>query len=133
MKKYQNCVAVMLVKNGKACLSKRLKVTTYTGKYQFPGGQVEPGEDILLAAQRELREETGLDISLDRFIEGGEDADEFTEKLIYYIVKLEDNEEPRQTEPDKSGPWQWYTPEEALKLPLVPSRENFLSNFFYPK
>ncbi|MTH51816.1 NUDIX domain-containing protein [Bacillus mangrovi] len=33
-------------------------------KWTFPGGHIEYGEDILYAAQREVKEETGYDINL---------------------------------------------------------------------
>lgn len=35
---------------------------TQIGKYQIPGGQVEPGEEYMHALTREVKEETGLDI-----------------------------------------------------------------------
>jgi ADP-ribose pyrophosphatase YjhB (NUDIX family) len=38
------------------------------GKWVFPGGYVDRGEEITLAAIREAREEAGLDIRLDRLI-----------------------------------------------------------------
>ncbi len=37
------------------------------GKYIFPGGKCEPGEDELSAIQREIREELGMLLSLEDF------------------------------------------------------------------
>jgi 8-oxo-dGTP diphosphatase len=38
------------------------------GKWVFPGGYVDRGEEITMAAIREAREESGLDVRLDRLI-----------------------------------------------------------------
>jgi len=35
------------------------------GDWDFPGGNVEPGESYAVAAQREIFEETGIEVSLD--------------------------------------------------------------------
>jgi ADP-ribose pyrophosphatase YjhB (NUDIX family) len=38
------------------------------GKWVFPGGYVDRGEEVTLAAVREAREEAGLEVQLDRLV-----------------------------------------------------------------
>ncbi len=55
-----NMVMVEDKKSGKVLVQERLK--SWTG-LSFPGGHVEPGESFVDSAIREIKEETGLDIS----------------------------------------------------------------------
>src|SRR4029079_10473577 len=58
---------VIRMPDGKIVLVKRAIEPGY-GKWVFPGGYVDRGEEITLAAIREAKEESGLDIRLDRLI-----------------------------------------------------------------
>ncbi|URM34663.1 NUDIX domain-containing protein [Cytobacillus firmus] len=52
-----------IIQEGKVLMIKENKATV-KNKWNFPSGHVEKGEDILEAACREVKEETGLDVLL---------------------------------------------------------------------
>lgn len=54
-----NCIMVYHRDQEQLLFCKRLK-DPYKGKYNFVGGKLEPGEDGLAAAYRELQEETSI-------------------------------------------------------------------------
>ena len=58
---------IRIAASGRIVLVKRAIEPGY-GKWVFPGGYVDRGEEITLAALREAREEAGLDVKLDRLI-----------------------------------------------------------------
>jgi ADP-ribose pyrophosphatase YjhB (NUDIX family) len=58
---------IIRVADGRIVLVKRAIEPGY-GKWVFPGGYVDRGEEITLAALREAREEAGLDVHLDHLI-----------------------------------------------------------------
>ena len=58
---------IIRMANGKVVLVKRAIEPGY-GKWVFPGGYVDRGEEVTLAAVREAREEAGLEIHLDELI-----------------------------------------------------------------
>ncbi len=55
-----NSSGAIIEHNGKFLL-----VCTRKGNWGFPKGSVEPGETVEQAAIREVKEETGLDVSID--------------------------------------------------------------------
>ncbi len=56
-------VSVSVMKDNKVLLIKENKPTAYN-KWNFPSGRIETWEDILDAAKREVKEETGLEVEL---------------------------------------------------------------------
>jgi ADP-ribose pyrophosphatase YjhB (NUDIX family) len=58
---------IIRMASGKIVLVKRAIEPGY-GKWVFPGGYVDLGEEVTLAAVREAREEAGLDVRLDHLI-----------------------------------------------------------------
>lgn len=56
-------VSVSIFKDKEVLIIKENKPTAI-GKWNFPSGRIEYGEDILYAARREVKEETGFDVKL---------------------------------------------------------------------
>jgi 8-oxo-dGTP diphosphatase len=59
--------AIITDADGRIVLVRRAIEPGY-GKWVFPGGFVDRGEEVKLAAIREAREEVGLDIRIDRLV-----------------------------------------------------------------
>lgn len=58
---------IITMSSGRIVLVKRAIEPGY-GKWVFPGGYVDLGEEVTLAAIREAREEAGLEVRIDRLI-----------------------------------------------------------------
>ena len=52
----------ILADRGRVFITRRFSNSHQGGKWEFPGGKTEPGEDTLSALKRELREELGVQV-----------------------------------------------------------------------
>jgi 8-oxo-dGTP diphosphatase len=55
-------VATALVRDGRLLVARRARPVELAGRWELPGGRVEPGEDESAAVVRECREELGTDV-----------------------------------------------------------------------
>lgn len=74
-------VAALIEKDGKVLIAKRSTGDQCVyGKWEFPGGKVDKGENELQAIEREIKEEFELEIKADHFITNN--IYEYPNKLI---------------------------------------------------
>jgi ADP-ribose pyrophosphatase YjhB (NUDIX family) len=93
----------------------------------FPGGKLEPGEPVLRAAERELREETGLTGTAVQAFEavdviGDGDPPAYHYLLVAVLVHVADGEPVAADDVDEAL---WCDPA-ALPTPQVPELDRIL-------
>ena len=66
MKKIE-VVAAILQRNG-AYFTTQRGYGEFEGMWEFPGGKIEEGETAEFALKREIQEELGIDITIDKFL-----------------------------------------------------------------
>ena len=120
-------VGVLLWHGEKLLLGERIDKDG-TVCWQFPGGHLENNETVTACAQRELKEETGLQIAAMRHLG-------FTDQLFdidqyKYITLLVSGEyvsgEAKVLEPEKCKSWQWFDYRQ-LPSPLFKPIELFMA------
>ena len=64
-------IACIDYRNGKIFIAKRQMVGDMGGRWEFPGGKIEEGEDLQTAVVREMQEEFGVTVTVGRKITSG--------------------------------------------------------------
>ncbi len=102
-------------------------------EWVLPKGHIEPGESPERTAEREVREEAGLDVRVDTYL--GTEA--FTMKTTdavcaYYLARLTRGGDGDESEPPSSGPalegrqMVWLPIADALERASFPAGRNML-------
>ncbi len=60
--------AAVIEKDGKILIAQRRKGSTLGGRWEFPGGKIEPGETAEVCLKRELKEEFEIESEIGKFI-----------------------------------------------------------------
>ena len=64
-------IACIDYRNGNIFIAKRQMVGDMGGRWEFPGGKIEEGEDLETAVIREMQEEFGVTVSVGKKITSG--------------------------------------------------------------
>jgi len=111
-------VAVLIRSDGSALLARRPGSKVYAGYWEFPGGKVEPGEDVADALRREIREELGIEIeSVQPWITRVFAYPHATVRLHFHRVYAWRGE-PRALEHQAIA---WQRPETPDLVPMLPA------------
>lgn len=65
--KHIEVVAAIIQRDG-AYFATQRGYGEFEGLWEFPGGKIEPGESREVALKREIQEELGIDITIDKFL-----------------------------------------------------------------
>ena len=121
-------VGVLIWREQKLLLGKRLAKNDQQPCWQFPGGHLEVAESVTACASREVSEETGLKIKALRHL-GFTDktfAVDQSQYITLLVSSVYDSGEATVLEPDKCECWQWFDYQQ-LPQPLFEPISLFMS------
>jgi 8-oxo-dGTP diphosphatase len=68
-------VGAAIVRDGSLLAARRTTPMAAAGRWELPGGKVDPGESPEAALRREIAEELGCDVRVERWLEGEQPID----------------------------------------------------------
>jgi len=109
----------VIANRGRILVLKRAPVMPYRpGSWDLPGGHLSLGESFEDCLLREIKEETGLDVAIDRLL-GLHSMVSEPYMQAFYSCRLTVFQKVR-LRPDEHVEHRWVTPDELASLELIP-------------
>jgi 8-oxo-dGTP diphosphatase len=115
-------VGAAVLRDGRVLAARRTTPAAAAGRWEFPGGKVEPGESSASALVREVREELGCEVEVTGWLTGVVPVGERHE-LTVAVVRLVAGE-PAPTEHDRI---RWLGPDELDDVDWLEPDRPFLA------
>ncbi|MGH3358404.1 MAG: (deoxy)nucleoside triphosphate pyrophosphohydrolase [Nocardioidaceae bacterium] len=115
-------VAAAILREGRVLAARRTYPPELAGRWEFPGGKVDPGESPEHACVREVREELGCDITVGWQILEAPIPD--VHRMRMYACALVDGTEPVATEHDAL---RWLAADELDDVPWLDGEAPFVA------
>ena len=117
-------VGVLINKDNQVLIAKRAKYRHQGDLWEFPGGKVEQGEEVLSALQREFKEEVAVDVhSAEPFLTMSHD---YGDKCVCLHVLLS-NDFSGQARGLESQPVKWIAVDQLSDYPFPEANNAIIS------
>jgi 8-oxo-dGTP diphosphatase len=117
-------VGAAVVRDGRVLACRRTAPPAAAGRWEFPGGKVEPGESPDAALVRELREELGVGATVTSWLAGSAAIDDRHELRVAVVAitgepKPVEHDEVRWLGALELGDVDWLEPDRPFLAELV--------------
>jgi mutator protein MutT len=114
MSRQVEVVGAAVVRHGRVLATRRTSPAEAAGRWEFPGGKVEPGERVEDAVVRELREELGIDVAVLAMLAGEQRVKDGYRLRVALASLLEGEPVPHEHDALR-----WLGPEELDAVPWL--------------
>jgi 8-oxo-dGTP diphosphatase len=125
MEKYQLIVtAAIIEKDGKFLITQRPLGRHNGGRWEFPGGTVEFGEDLRMCLKREVYEEMGIDVKVEESFDYSSFV--YNEYKNVFLLGFRCKYLSGEIQKKDISDFKWLTPEEMKNYDITEADHPFI-------
>ncbi len=121
-------VAALIVRDSRLLICQRSRKGSFPLKWEFPGGKVEPGEDLHTALVRELHEELAIRATIGREIwRATYQYPGFAEPLLVVFHLADAGAQIPKMDPESFEQIAWAAPAELAAYDFLPANAELIA------